>query len=95
MPVAIRKVAIAEGALATLLDALRQLHTAAGEPTVREIAKRVDGQISRDTVHRVLTAARVPRWRNLEIIVGALDGDVSRFQRLWVAARAEEDQAGG
>ena len=30
-------------------------------------------------------------WRNIEIVVRALDGDVQRFQQLWTAARAEED----
>jgi hypothetical protein len=93
--VPIRKVVVAEGALATLLDALRQLHTAAGEPTLREIAKLGGGQISHDTVHRVLTATRAPRWRNLEVVVRAMDGDVGGFRRLWVAARAVEDRAGG
>jgi len=91
--VPIRKPVVTEDGLATLLDALRRLHIAAGEPTVRDITKLADGQISRDTVHRVLVATRVPRWRNLAIVVRALNGDVNVFHQLWVTARAEEDEA--
>ncbi|GAA3013117.1 hypothetical protein [Actinokineospora diospyrosa] len=86
----IRRPVVADPALAALLAELRLVHVAAGEPTVRDLAVRSGGRISRDTVHRVLAADRVPRWRNLELVVLALGGDVDRFHELWVAARAAE-----
>src|SRR4051794_14338442 len=89
MPV--RKRAVADGALCTLVQALRHLHTAAGEPSVRDIARLSGGQVSRDTVHRLLTMTKPPRWRTLAAVIHALDGDVERFRPLWIAARAEED----
>ncbi|MBM7775963.1 DNA-binding NarL/FixJ family response regulator [Actinokineospora baliensis] len=67
-----------------LFTALRDLYVAAGAPTVRAIAERT--ALSRDTVHRALTADRVPRWATVHDIVTALDGDTERFRQLWAAA---------
>jgi DNA-binding NarL/FixJ family response regulator len=72
------------------VDALRALHLAAGEPSLREIAARAPG-ISRDTVHSVLTAPALPRWPALESVVLALGGQPERFGALWRAARLAED----
>ncbi|MBM7775964.1 hypothetical protein JOD54_006168 [Actinokineospora baliensis] len=86
----IRKPVVADPVLAALLAELRLLHVTAGEPTVRDVALRCGGRISRDTVHRVLAADRAPRWHNLELVVRALGGDAHRFHELWVAARAAD-----
>ncbi|GAA3013125.1 response regulator [Actinokineospora diospyrosa] len=67
-----------------LFAALRELYLAAGAPTVRAIAERTE--LSRDTVHRALTADRVPRWSTLQDVVTALDGDVEQFRQLWATA---------
>ena len=69
-----------------LRQALTALHLAAGEPSTRVIA-RTSGQLSHDTVHRVLAGQRLPAWAPLERVVLALGGDVAEFHRLWLAAR--------
>ncbi|MEU9958522.1 response regulator transcription factor [Streptomyces sp. NPDC050982] len=70
--------------------ALHLRHLRSGEPSMRELADRTR-LLSHDTVHRVLTRPEVPRWRSLEMVVTALDGDVEEFRGLWVSARLAED----
>lgn len=82
-----------EGPLGELLDALRQLHLTVGEPAVRQIARLSADQVGRDTVHRLLTTSKTPRWHTLAAVVRALGGDVERFQILWIAARSEKNDA--
>ncbi|MFJ2005818.1 Crp/Fnr family transcriptional regulator [Streptomyces chartreusis] len=81
------------GPLGALLGSLRQLHTEAGQPSVRKIA--ASAQLSHDTVHRVLTQAKTPTWPSLEAVVSALDGSVEQFRTLWVACRAQEEETPG
>lgn len=78
------------GPLADFFAALQWMHLQAGEPSTREIARLSDA-LSHDTVHRVLTAPSLPKWRNVETIVTALNGDVDQMRALWLAARVAED----
>lgn len=78
-----------------LVVALRELHLHKGEPSTRVIARATGGEISRDTVSRVLRGQDLPRWRSLELVVTALDGDVESFRTLWVSARRAEGQGSG
>jgi hypothetical protein len=87
----VRRPVIPAGPLADLLGALHELHVLAGEPSMRDIA-RAGRVLSYDTVHRVLTEPRLPRWPSLELVVRSLRGDTARFHELWVAARMQENQ---
>jgi hypothetical protein len=90
----IRKPPTAPGPVGDILLKLRRLHLLAGEPSMRAIA-RSTGALSHDTVHRVLTGPALPRWGPLELVVGALHGDVEAFRGLWVAARGAMDEDRG
>ena len=78
-----------------LLVALRDLHLHAGEPSLRDIAQATRKEISYDTVHRILKGKGLPRWRPLELVVKALDGDVEKFRALWIAARLDGTDGDG
>lgn len=82
------------GPLADLFDALHELYRHAGEPSIREITARTPSGISRDTVHRALTAGKVPRLPVLLDVVAALDGNTASFADLWRVARLAEEAAG-
>jgi hypothetical protein len=90
----IRKLPEAPGLGHDLLSALRDLHLRAGEPSMREIARRTCA-LSHDTVHRVLTHPELPRWGPLELVVEALGGDVESFRQLWISARREMEHDRG
>ena len=77
-----------------LFLALRDLHLRAGEPSMRVIARSTDA-LCHDTVYRVLTGPKLPRWGALELVVEELGGDVETFRELWISARlaAEEEHA--
>jgi hypothetical protein len=63
------------------------LHLKAGEPSVREIARKCGKAISASTVHNVLQMAKLPRWPQLELVVEALGGSVEEFKRTYLALR--------
>ncbi|GAA4462469.1 ATP-binding protein [Phytohabitans houttuyneae] len=78
----------------SLLDEIRLLHRQAGEPSSREVMRRIGrGILSHTTVNAVLRGQRVPRWDPLQQVVAALSGDVEHFRTLWMKARDAEDQA--
>jgi len=80
----------------SLLAAIRLLHRQVGEPSSREVVRRLGrGVLSHTTVNAVLRGHRVPRWEPLRQVVVALDGDVEHFRRLWVDARDAEEDASG
>lgn len=84
------------GPIADLFVRLEELHSKAGRPSTREIARRAGrGNISSSTVHNVLSGPRVPRWDFLEIVVNALGGAPSRdeFHALWDAAWVAQSDA--
>jgi len=75
-----------------LLAAIRQLHRHAGEPSSRDVVRRLGrGVLSHTTANAVLRGHRVPRWEPLRQVVVALDGDVEHFRKLWVEARDAEE----
>jgi WD40 repeat protein len=79
--------------LSLLREQLRLLHLHAGKPSSREIRSRVKTAISHTTATAVLRCAKNPRWRQLELVIQALHGNVDEFRPLWVAA--EEAAAKG
>jgi len=91
----IRKLPEPAGPGHDLLVALSELHLHAGEPSTRMIARSTGHAISHDTVHRILAGKDVPRWRPLELVVKALDGDVETFRALWISARRAMEQGIG
>ncbi|MEV6654452.1 hypothetical protein [Streptomyces sp. NPDC051219] len=74
--------------------ALRMLHLEAGEPSLREISRRigklpVPENIRHDAVHRILSGPRVPRWPRTAFLV-AVAGGTDGSARVWdVAGRRE------
>ena len=77
------------GPVTDLFARLDDLHSRAGRPSVREIARRVGrGRISPSTIHNLFSSSRVPRWEFLELVVIALGGvrDRQEFMSLWEAA---------
>jgi tetratricopeptide (TPR) repeat protein len=78
------------GPIADLFDRLDALHSKAGRPSMREIAKRAGrGNISSSTVHNLFRKPQVPRWAFLEQVVKVLGGDEQEraaFHALWDAA---------
>jgi tetratricopeptide (TPR) repeat protein len=92
---AIRREPTPPGPITDLFGRLDDLHSQAGRPSMREIARRAGrGNISPSTVHNLFRSSRVPRWDFLEQVVIALDGaqDRQEFLLLWQAAwRAEND----
>ena len=84
------------GPIAELFDRLDDLHSKAGRPSTREIARRAGrGTVSHSTVHNIFTGSRVPRWDFLEIIVDVLGGGPRRdeFHALWDAAWVAQSDA--
>ena len=82
--------------LLSLLSAIRQLHLRAGEPSSRDVMRRIGrGVLSHTTINAVLRGSRVPRWEPLQHVVAALDGDVEHFRSLWMKARDAEEHSPG
>jgi tetratricopeptide (TPR) repeat protein len=80
----------------SLLDGIRLLHRRAGEPSSREVMRRIGrGVLSHTTVNAVLRGPRVPRWEPLRHVVAALGGDVEHFRALWMKARDAEERGPG
>lgn len=92
---AIKREPTPRGPITDLFDRLDGLHSRAGRPSMREIAKRAGrGNVSSSTVHNVFRSSRVPRWDFLQQVVSALGGadDLEEYLTLWQAAeRAEND----
>jgi tetratricopeptide (TPR) repeat protein len=92
---AIKREPAPPGAITDLFVRLDGLHSQAGRPSMREIARRAGrGNISSSTVHNIFRSSRVPRWEFLEHVVIALGAghDRQEFLILWQAAwRAENE----
>src|SRR6185437_6465030 len=92
----VRREPLPPGPIADLFGRLDDLHSAAGRPSMREIAKRAGrGAISSSTVHNIFSSSRVPRWDFLEIIINVLGGAHERgeFHALWDAAWVAQDDS--
>src|SRR5206468_12195727 len=82
------------GPVSDLFDRLHDLHLAAGQPSLRQIATKIGrGVISSSTVHNMFRGPRVPKWGFLELVVEELGGNVADFRVLWQAARLAEEAA--
>jgi hypothetical protein len=85
------------GPITDLFAQLDDLHSKAGRPSMREIARLAGrGNVSSSTVHNVFRGSRVPRWDFLEKIIKALGGEADRdkFHALWDAAWVAQNDAG-
>jgi hypothetical protein len=92
---AIKREPTQPGPVSDLFERLHDIHLAAGQPSVREIATGIGrGVISSSTIHNMFRGPRVPKWGFLELVVEALHGDTEEFLALWRAARLAEDAAG-
>lgn len=92
---AIRREPTPPGPITDLFARLDDLHSRAGRPSMREIARRAGrGNISSSTVHNLFRSSRVPRWDFLEQVVIALGGvhDRQEFLVLWQAAWRVENE---
>ncbi|MDI6098985.1 LuxR C-terminal-related transcriptional regulator [Actinoplanes sp. NEAU-A12] len=78
-----------------LVNALKELHELAGQPSARSLARSLD-DVSHTTVADALSGRRVPSWQILAKLVGALaqgQADVERrFRRLWLAAQGVKSE---
>jgi tetratricopeptide (TPR) repeat protein len=83
------------GPVTDLFERLHNIHLAAGQPSMRQIASSIGrGVISSSTIHNMFRGPRVPKWGFLELVVEELHGDQAEFRALWQAARlAEEAEA--
>jgi tetratricopeptide (TPR) repeat protein len=98
---AIKREPTPPGPITDLFNRLDDLHSKAGRPSMREIARVIAtqagrGHISPSTVHNIFCKPQVPRWSFLELVVQALGGaqQGDAFKVLWEAAwRAENHVA--
>src|SRR4051794_22214922 len=67
-----------------LSNALHGLHHHAGWPSLRALAR--EAGVSPTTVSKSLSAAALPTWGTLELLVEAMHGDTGHFHELWLAA---------
>ena len=65
---------------------LRQLHDAAGSPSLRKIADAINSNAT--TVGQALNGTRPTSWEVVEELVKHFQGDRDDFKQLWDAARA-------
>jgi hypothetical protein len=69
-----------------LVEALHRLHSEAGRPSLRRLARTAG--CSHTTLSHVFSQPHLPAWGPLEALVLALSGDLTRFRELWLAATA-------
>ncbi|MET7339230.1 WD40 repeat domain-containing protein, partial [Nonomuraea sp. NPDC005650] len=74
-------------ALVVLRERLRGAYLHDGEPSLREIERRLGKALSHTTAGAVLRCVKLPRWGQLELVVEALKADRETFHQLWLAAR--------
>lgn len=75
--------------------ALRQLWSAAGGPSLRELERRGRGYLARSTLSDALAGRHVPAWSTTQVLLVCLgDGDFATWRRRWSAA-AEPRRRGG
>jgi tetratricopeptide (TPR) repeat protein len=94
--------AVADGPLERLAQAIRDLHRDAGRPGLRRISTAIRDRddlkdtVSHETVSAILRGGSLPRWLKLECVVRQLadwsvnqpepDAEVRRFHRMWLEA---------
>jgi len=72
-----------------LVDALHTLHHRAGWPSLRRLAVKTG--VSHTTVSKTFSSESLPSWGTLELLVEAMEGDVSGFHELWLSASTPAD----
>ena len=80
------------GAQRDLVAALHDLHHRAGWPSLRTLGG--EAGCSHTTVSTVFSSTKLPNWGLLQLVVGAMGGDVGEFHRLWLLA-SNGDKASG
>jgi DNA-binding CsgD family transcriptional regulator len=71
---------------------LRRLHLHAGEPSMRDLARRIGGRrVSHTTVHGAFTGPGLPKWGVAELLGKQLGADIGVLKTLWLRAREAED----
>jgi hypothetical protein len=93
----------ADVARVRFFDELRELHTAAGAPSTRELEQRSRAlatssnkpaaRLSHTTFHKALAGPAVPSWRTVQVLLAVLRVNAARMRFLWEAAKAEETRA--
>ena len=91
------------GPLSDLMDALHQLHLAAGHPSTRDLQRDIGGRgsTSHAAIHKVFTGGRLPTWERLERLVEVMarrarrdeKSEVERFRALWAQAASSASMA--
>jgi hypothetical protein len=76
-----------DGSAEQLRQALAELLVSHGQPSSREIARRLDGRLSHTTINNVLRCHGRVSLKSLRLVVGALAGENDRFRLddLWYA----------
>ncbi|WP_327667943.1 MULTISPECIES: hypothetical protein [unclassified Streptomyces] len=78
-----------------LIAALHELHLRAGRPTLSDLAKSLEGSVSRSRLHDAFTSGRLPRWEVVDALVETLgsrargttpEQELDRFHTLWQSA---------
>jgi tetratricopeptide (TPR) repeat protein len=77
---------VAPGPHRELVDALHSLHHRAGWPSLRHLASQTG--VSHTTVSKALSSPALPSWGTVELLVGAMRGDVTSFRTMWLEATA-------
>lgn len=73
-----------------LVEALHRLHSEAGRPSLRRLARAAG--CSHTTLSHVFSQPHLPAWAPLEALVIALSGDLTQFRELWLAATARDSR---
>ena len=91
----VRKPVVPDGPLRVFFERLHALHSAAGQPSMRELQRRTRSRerpngINPTTIHDAFCCQRLARWETVQALVGQLGGDVAEFAALWREGRAAE-----
>ncbi|WP_439657599.1 NB-ARC domain-containing protein [Lentzea sp. HUAS TT2] len=93
-----RKPVVPRGAIRTFFDRLHALHSAAGNPSMRELQRRTrcrqrPNGINPTTIHKALSGPQLAQWDTVHALVRQLGGNVEEFAALWRDGRRVELQA--
>lgn len=79
---AFKRPTLPQGPLSELIDALHELHLAAGHPSSRVLADDLEtAAVSHTTIHKVFTAGTLPSWGVVEVLTEVLARRARRDQR--------------
>lgn len=93
---ALKRFPLEPGPLNDLMEALHQLHLAAGYPSTRDLERDLNGPdaMSHSAIHKAFTGGKLPTWRLVELLVRAMarragcdrQAEIARFRSLWTKA---------